>query len=98
MGISGFRWIEGLGNYTEVRKTALMGADSPSIGPDSPVVLPLKVLYSYPGVPVADQGHRGRREVLGTSFSEYERQIRQQFADMFRAPGSMRGGTSRESF
>ncbi len=87
MGISGFRWFEGLGNYTEVRKTALMGADSPTIGPDSPVVLPLKVLYSYPGVPVADQGHRGRREVLGTSFSEYERQIRQQFTDMFARAG-----------
>ncbi len=83
----GFRWFEGLGNYTEVRKTALMGADSPTIGPDSPVVLPLKVLYSYPGVPVADQGHRGRREVLGTSFSEYERQIRQQFTDMFARAG-----------
>jgi hypothetical protein len=46
-------------------------------------VLPLKILYSYPGFPIADQGRRGRREVLGTSFSEYERQIRQQFTDMF---------------
>jgi spermidine dehydrogenase len=87
MGISGFRWFEGLGNYTEVRKTALMGADSPTIGPDSPVVLPLKILYSYPGFPIADQGRRGRREVLGTSFSEYERQIRQQFTDMFARTG-----------
>ncbi len=83
MGISGCRWFEGIGNYTEVRKTALMGADSPGIGPDSPVVLNLKILYSYPGMAIADQGYRGRGEMLSTPFREYERQIRQQFADMF---------------
>jgi spermidine dehydrogenase len=87
MGISGFRWFEGVGNYTEVRKTALIGADSATISPDSPVVLPLKVLYSYPGLPVADQGHRGRGEMLATSFKDYERQIRQQFTDMFARTG-----------
>ena len=83
MGLNGFRWYEGIGNYTEVRKTALMGADSPTIGPDSPIVLNLKVLYSYPGLPTADQGYRGRAELLSTSFTEYERQVRQQFTDMF---------------
>ncbi len=83
MGMTGFRWFEGLGNYTEVRKTALIGADSATISPDSPVVLPLKVLYSYPGLPAADQGHRGRGEMLATSFRDYERQIREQFTEMF---------------
>jgi spermidine dehydrogenase len=87
MGISGFRWFEGIGNYTEVRRTALLGADSTTISPDSPIVLNLKVLYSYPGVPVADQGNRGRGEMLSTSFREYERQIRQQFTDMFARAG-----------
>jgi spermidine dehydrogenase len=87
MGISGFRWFEGIGNYTEVRKTALIGADSPGIGPDSPVVLNLKILYSYPGMAIADQGNRGRGEMLSTSFREYERQLRQQFTDMFARAG-----------
>jgi spermidine dehydrogenase len=87
MGMTGCRWFEGIGNYTEVRKTALMGADASTIGPDSPVVLPLKVLYSYPGLPIADQGHRGRAEMLGTSFKEYEKQIREQFTDMFAGGG-----------
>jgi spermidine dehydrogenase len=86
-GITGFRWFEGVGNYTEVRKTALIGADSTTISPDSPVVLPLKVLYSYPGLPAADQGHRGRGEMLATSFRDYEKQIRQQFTDMFARTG-----------
>jgi spermidine dehydrogenase len=87
MGITGFRWFEGVGNYTEVRKTALVGADSDTISPDSPVVLPLKVLYSYPGLPIADQGHRGRGEMLATPFREYEKQIREQFTDMFARTG-----------
>jgi spermidine dehydrogenase len=87
MGISGFRWFEGIGNYAEVRKTALMGAGSPTISPDSPIVLNLKILYSYPGMPIADQGHRGRGEMLSTPFTEYERQIRQQFTDMFARTG-----------
>lgn len=87
MGISGCRWFDGIGNYTEVRRTALMGADSPGIGPDSPVVLNLKILFSYPDLPVAEQGYRGRGELLATSFREYERQIRQQFTEMFGAAG-----------
>ncbi|MGH9502663.1 MAG: NAD(P)-binding protein [Terriglobales bacterium] len=87
LGMTGFRWFEGVGNYTEVRKTALIGADSATISPDSPVVLPLKVLYSYPGLPVADQGNRGRAELLATSFRDYERQIREQFSDMFGRSG-----------
>jgi spermidine dehydrogenase len=83
MGITGCRWFEGIGNYTEVRKLPIFGAPSPTIGPDSPAVLALKVLYSYPGLPTQDQGVRGRTEMIGISFKEYERQICDQFSDMF---------------
>jgi spermidine dehydrogenase len=84
MGLSGCRWFDGaIGNYMEVRKLALTGLAEPKIGPDSPVVLSLKVLYSYPGLSTEEQGNRGRSEMLSTSFSEYERRIRQQFTDMF---------------
>jgi spermidine dehydrogenase len=87
MGITGGRWFEGVGNYTEVRKIATFGADSPTIGPDSPTVLALKVLYSYPGLPTEAQGHRGRSEMLSIPFVEYERRIREQFQEMFGAKG-----------
>jgi spermidine dehydrogenase len=82
-GMTGCRWFEGVGNCVEVRKIATFGADSPTIGPDSPVVLTLKVLYSYPGMPAAEQGHRGRGELMATTFRDYERQIRTQFQGMF---------------
>src|SRR5579859_2781562 len=87
MGISGGQWFEGLGNYLQVRKLATCGADSPTISPDSPTVLTIKVLYSYPGQPTEQQGHMGRAELISTSFRDYERQIRQQFTDMFAPAG-----------
>jgi spermidine dehydrogenase len=87
MGMTGCRWFEGLGNYMEVRKLALTGIEDPTISPDSPVVLTLKVLYSYPGYSTEEQGIRGRQELLGTSFKEYEDRIRQQFDEMFASAG-----------
>lgn len=87
MGMSGCRWFEGLGNYIEVRKLALTGLEDSTITPDSPIVLSLKVLYSYPGHSTEEQGNRGRSELIRTSFRDYERQIREQFNDMFGSAG-----------
>jgi spermidine dehydrogenase len=87
MSMSGCRWFEGIGNYMEVRKLALTGVGDSSIGPDSPIVLSLKILYSYPGRSTAEQGNLGREELLGTSFRQYERQIREQLTEMFAASG-----------
>jgi spermidine dehydrogenase len=87
MGISGCRWFEGVGNYTEVRKLPVFGAPSPTLGPDSPTVLTLKTLYSYPGISTQDQGIRGRTEMIGTSFKHYEQQICDQFSAMFSRSG-----------
>src|SRR6188508_980192 len=83
MGMSGCRWFEGLGNYTSVRKMAIIGSDSPTISPDSPTVLTIKVLFAEPGLPIAEQGSKGRAQMLGTSFAEYERSFREQLGDMF---------------
>jgi spermidine dehydrogenase len=87
MGISGAQWFEGIGTYLQVRKLALCGAESPTIGPDSPVVLTIKVLYPRPGQTAEQQGHMGRAEMISTPFREYERQIRQQLTEMFARSG-----------
>ena len=83
MGITGCRWFEGVGNYMDVRRLATVGIDDATISPDSPIVLTLKVLYAYPGLPTEEQGRRGRTEMLGTSFRDYEQRIRDQFDAMF---------------
>jgi spermidine dehydrogenase len=87
LGITGCRWFEGVGSYLQVRKIALCGADSPTISPEQPIVLALKAIYPFPGLPTDQQGHRGRYQLISTSFREYERQIRQQFDDMFSRAG-----------
>ena len=86
MGLSGCRWFGGLGDYLSVRKMALIGNEPPTISPDSPTVLTIKVLFAQPGLPIAEQGTRGRAKLLGTSFAQYERAFREQLGDMF-APG-----------
>ena len=87
MGISGCRWFEGVGNYVDIVRSSLVGDVEPTITPDSPVVLALKVLYAHPGLPTEEQGHRGRAEMLTTSYKEYEERIREQFDVMFRGSG-----------
>ena len=43
--------------------------------------------FAKPGLPISEQGHRGRTELLATPFAEYERQIREQLTEMFGASG-----------
>ena len=87
LGISECQWFEGLGNYFALRKMATFGPVPPSVSPDSPVVLTLKILFSAPGLPIGEQVTRGRGELLSTSFREYERRIREQFSGMFSGTG-----------
>lgn len=86
-GIHEIRWFEGIGNYTAVRKIATFGPVSPTISPDSPVVLMLKILFSYPGKSIHEQVSRGRAELLSTSFRDYEKRIREQLTMMFSGTG-----------
>jgi spermidine dehydrogenase len=87
MGISGANWFEGFGRSVEVRKMAKFGVDSPVVGPDLPTVLTFLVDFAKPGLPAAEQGSKGRAELLSTSYAGYERQIREQMTDMFGASG-----------
>jgi len=87
LGISACQWFEGLGSFTAVRKLPTFSTNNKTIGPDSAVVLTLKVLYPHYGLPVQEQGDRGRAQLLTTPFRDYERQIRAQLTDMFSASG-----------
>jgi len=87
LGISSAQWFEGIGSFTSVHKVPVWNGASPTIGPDSPTVLTLKVLFCYPGLPIEDQGNRGRMELLSTSYRDYERKIREQLTEMFSQSG-----------
>ncbi|HUE20888.1 MAG TPA: FAD/NAD(P)-binding protein [Bryobacteraceae bacterium] len=87
LGISECQWFEGIGNYFALRKMATFGPVAPTVSPDSPVVLTLKILFSSPGLPIGEQVTRGRSELLSTSFRAYEQRIREQFSAMFSGTG-----------
>jgi spermidine dehydrogenase len=87
LGLSGGRWFDGFGFWTEVRTLATFGSDSSTIGPDSPTVLSIIVPFFYPGLPVAEQCSRGRAELMSTSFRDFERKVREQFTEMFSSSG-----------
>ncbi|MDP9206159.1 MAG: hypothetical protein M3P12_12035 [Gemmatimonadota bacterium] len=80
------KYPDRLGDYLSVRKMALVGNEPRTISPDSATVLTIKVLFAQPGLPIGEQGSRGRAQLLGTSFAQYERAFREQMADLF-APG-----------
>lgn len=87
LGITGCRWFDGFGTELNVYRRAVLGDVQPTLSVDSPIVLTLKVLFQSPGLPTREQGIRGRSEMLGTSFKEYERRIREQFTRMFSGAG-----------
>jgi spermidine dehydrogenase len=70
-----------------LRKLPTFGPVSPTVSPDSPVVLTLKILFSSPGLSISEQVTRGRAELFSTPFLEYERRIGEQFSAMFSASG-----------
>jgi len=82
-GIHECRWFEGIGNSLAVRKTATCGPVAPTISPDSPIVLTLKILFTSPGRPISEQVTRGRAELLETPYRDYERKIREQLTAIF---------------
>jgi len=87
LGISQCQWFDGIGNYLAVRRVATFGAGAPVLSPDSPTVLTLKILFANPGKPLPEQINTGRYQMMTTPFSVYEKQLREQFANMFGGQG-----------
>ena len=87
LGVSSAEWDEGLGTFTCVHTVPTFSTDVKTIGPDSPTVLTLKILFCHPGLSLSEQGNRGRLELLSNSYRDYERKIREQLTEMFSRTG-----------
>jgi spermidine dehydrogenase len=87
LGISQCQWFGGIGNYMAVRRVATFGGGAPTLSPDSPTVLTLKILFSNPGESLPQQVNTGRYQMMTTPFSVYENQLRDQFSAMFAKQG-----------
>jgi len=87
LGLTGCRWFSGFGFSCNIRKPMIVGDYQQPLHPDKPVVLTFYVPLHYPGLPIQEQGAKGRKEILSTSYRDYERQIIDQMSRLFGSAG-----------
>lgn len=87
LGVAAAIWSGGFGFTCNIRRPMVVGGRSQPLHPDEPIVLTFYAPIFKPGLPARQQGIAGRAELLGTSFTGYERQIREQMTEMFAAGG-----------
>jgi spermidine dehydrogenase len=87
LGFTAARWFSGLGWQVCVRRNVAFTANAPPLTPDSPIILTFYIPFLFPEVDPTVQGTAGRAQLLGTSYADFERQIREQMSEMFGAAG-----------
>ncbi len=87
IGITACRWFEGFGFSCNIRQPMIVGDYRPPFDPGKPAVVTFYVPFYYPGLPIKDQGMKGRAELLSTSYLTYESKIREQMATLFGKAG-----------
>jgi spermidine dehydrogenase len=82
------RWFgNGFGFTCNIRRTMVSGRSTPPLNPDKPTVLTYYLGLYTPGRSAYEQGVMGRAKLLGTSYADYERQIREQMTRLFSGSG-----------
>jgi len=81
--LSAASWRGGFGFSCNIRQTIATRSDDPPLDPDAPAVLTFYVPFSEPGTPLRSQAAAGRTKLLGTSYADYERAVREQLASLF---------------
>ena len=87
LGVSAAIWSEGFGFTCNIRRPMIVGGKSQPLHPDKPIVLTFYAPIFKPGLGRKEQGVVSRAELLNTSFTDYERQIREQMTTMFSVGG-----------
>lgn len=87
LGLTACKWFGGFGFGCNIRKPMFAGSYRPPLHPDKPVVLTFYISFHQPGLPVGEQGERGRKRLLGTSYEEFESLIVGQMKQLFSAAG-----------
>jgi spermidine dehydrogenase len=78
---------DGFGWSCNIRRPMTAGSYQPVLDPGEPVVLTFYLGLYAPGRPAAEQGDLGRKKLLGTTYADYESQIRRQMTTLFHDAG-----------
>ncbi len=87
LGVAAAIWSGGFGFTCNIRRPMVVGGQSQPLHPDQPTVLTFYAPLFKPGLPAKQQGVAARAELLETSFTDYERQIREQMTEVFSSGG-----------
>ncbi|HEX4153727.1 MAG TPA: hypothetical protein VHY75_16090, partial [Steroidobacteraceae bacterium] len=87
LGYTACSWRGGFSYTANIVAPMYVGNYRPPLDPDSPTILTFYVPFNERGPTRAEQGKLGRAKLLGTSYREYETQIRSQMVKMFGAAG-----------
>ena len=87
LGLTACKWFSGFGFGCNIRKPMYVGNYRPPLHPDKPTVLTFYISFHQPGLSIEDQGEKGRKKLLGTSFAEFESLIVAQMKQLFSEAG-----------
>jgi spermidine dehydrogenase len=86
-GITAAQWFDGFGFSCNIRKQMVIGNNPAPLHPDQPAVLTFYTGVYTPCQPLKQQVNDARAKILGTTFFDYEKQIRQQMLEQFGRDG-----------
>ncbi|HVO45353.1 MAG TPA: NAD(P)-binding protein [Steroidobacteraceae bacterium] len=81
------RWFSGFGWHVCVRRNVTLDRNPRRLTPDSPVVLTFYIPFMNPTVSPEMQGPAARAQLLGASYADLERRLREQMTEMFASGG-----------
>lgn len=86
-GLTACLWSDGFGFGCNIRKPMYIGSYRPPLHPDKPTLLTFYVPFHEPGLPIEEQGEKGRKKLLETSYREFEVKIVDQMRRLFSDAG-----------
>jgi spermidine dehydrogenase len=87
LGITAAHWFDGLGFFVNVRQPMQIDGATAPLDPSKPAMLTMYIGFPQPGVPIDRQTSGARGMLFGTTYAEFELQIRRQLQLMFGAAG-----------
>jgi spermidine dehydrogenase len=82
LGISAAHWFDGFGFFVNVRQPMKISGVPVPLDPAKPAMLTFYVGFPQSGVPIDAQTSAARGRLFGTSYAEFELQIRRQLQQM----------------
>jgi spermidine dehydrogenase len=78
LGISSAHWFDGLGFFVNVRQPMKIDGAPVPLDPSKPAMLTFYIGFPQSGVPIGPQTSAARARLLGTTYADFELQIRRQ--------------------